>query len=219
MNKKILIIIALCSSLISEEIWVDDIAALYYGQKMMQEASIKEKKVSQDEILKLSCLRSGEIFELKDRSLKESCDAIFVELKSVYYTKTLFGTRKISKDRAKMPLNSFLSIESIKKIYRSDAVKLFNTPFELSPRAALKNIKVGDRVRLMVTSFGRAKAGANITYNNRIVAKSDRDGYASVEMRESGLQRVTASYTQKGDGIRCDEIIHSTTLNIEVSKP
>jgi len=218
MNKKILIILALCNILLSSEIWIDDIVTLHYGQKIMQETSIKAKKVKQDEILKLSCLKGNEIFELRDKKLRDDCDAVFVELKRVYYTKTPFGTKKVSKDKTKMPLSSFESVASIKKIYKNDATKLFNSPFEISPKTPLKNIKVGDRVKFIVTSFGKPKAGVNITYNKKVVAKSDRDGYVSVEMKKNGLQKITASYSQKGDGIKCDEIIHSTTINLEVLK-
>lgn len=217
-DKKIVIILILCNRLIASEIWVDDIAALYYGQKTMQETSVKAKKLKEDEIAKLSCLRNREIFELKDRKLRDDCDSVFVELKREYYTKTPFGTRKISKDKTKMPLSSFLSVESIKKIYNSDVAKPFNAPFELSLRAPLKRIKVGDRVRLVLTSFGKAKAGVSITYNKKVVAKSDRDGFVSIEMKKAGLAKIRASYTQKGDGIKCDEIIHATTLSIEVLK-
>lgn len=219
MNKNILIILALCHTLIASEIWIDDIAALYYGQKIMQETSIKAKKIKQDEISKISCLKGDEIFELVDKNLRDDCDAVFVELKRVYYTKTPFGTKKVSKDRTKMPLSSFLSVASIKMIYKNDATKLFKAPFELSLRTPLAKIKVGDRIRLIVTSFGIPKAGVSITYNKKIVTKSDKDGFVSVEMKQEGFQKIRASYSQKGDGIKSDEIIHSTTLNLEVLKP
>ncbi|EQB39109.1 hypothetical protein M947_08080 [Sulfurimonas hongkongensis] len=35
-------------------------------------------------------------------------------------------------------------------------------------------------------------------------------------MKEAGFEKITASYSQKGDGIKCDEIIHTTTLSIEI---
>lgn len=218
MIKKTLILLLIVNTLVGDEIWVDDIAALYYGQKTVLNATVKDKKIIQEEISKISCLKEKRFFELKDKKLIDECDAVFVVLKRVYYTKTLFGTKKISKDKAKMPLNSFESVESVKKIYNPDAIKLFNAPFELSPRVSLKNIKVGDRVRLIVTASGKPKAGVSITYDKRVVAKSDVDGHASVEIKNRGLQKITASYKEKGDGIKCDEIIHSTTLNIEVKK-
>lgn len=218
MNKKIIIIVTLCSTLIGSEIWVDDIAALYYGQKMMQETSVKAKKLKQEDISKLSCFKNNEIFEIKDKNLIDDCDILFVELKRVYYTKTLFSTQKISKDKAKMPLNSFESVESLKKIHKNGTTKIFNAPFELSQRVALQNIKVGDRVSFIVTSFGRSKAGVSVTYNKKVVAISDKDGYVNIEMKKSGFQNIKASYSQKGDGIKCDEIVHSTTLTIDVLK-
>ncbi len=218
MNKKILIILTLFSTLVADEIWVDDIAALYYGQKMLKEVAIKDKKLTQDEISKLSYLKDNNIFELQDKRLPEDSDALFVELKRVYYTKTPFGTKKISKDKAKIPLKSFESVSSIKEIYKSDAIKLFKAPFELSPRAALKSLEVGDKIRLIVTSYGRPKAGVSITYDKKVVAKSDRDGFVSVEIKKTGFQKITASYSQKGDGIKCDEIVHTTTLSIEIKR-
>lgn len=216
MNKIIITILVLYSSVFANEIWVDDIATLYYAQKNINNTTVEAKKVTQDKILRLSCLKGGTIFELEDKKLRDDCDAIFMELKKVYYTKTPFGTKETSKDKTKMPLKSFESFRTIKKIYNHEVTKLFDAPLELSFASKPKKIKVGDRIGFIVSSFGKVKAGVNITYNKKIVAKSNKDGYVSIEIKKLKNQNITASYSKKGDGIKCDETLYSTTLNMEV---
>jgi nickel transport protein len=218
MIKKIMIYITLTCSLLAHDIWIDDSFAINYGHIDKESSHGDEKVIAKESILRVSCSRDAKISESKNKELKSGCDAIFVELKKAYYTKTPYGTKKQSKDKTKMPMSSFQSIESVKRIYSDDAKELFKSGLELTLRNRLSEINVDDKARLLVTFDDKAKAGVSVAYGDRVIGVSDENGHINIRIRKSGLQNIKASYTLKGDGIKCDEIIYSTTLNIEVLK-
>ncbi|WP_415397196.1 hypothetical protein [Sulfurimonas sp. CS5] len=218
MIKKIMIYIMLTCSLLAHDIWIDDSFAINYGHMDKESSHGDEKVIDKESILRVSCSKDSKISEIKNKELKSGCDAVFVELKEAYYTKTPYGTKKQSKDKTKMPIKSFQSIESVKRIYSDDAKELFKNGLELTLRNGLSEINVGDKARLLVSFNAKAQAGVSVAYDDRVIGASDENGYINIRIRKSGLQNIKASYTLKGDGIKCDEIIYSTTLNIEVLK-
>jgi len=219
MNKKIIIIyISLTCSLLAHDIWIDNSFAINYGHIDKESSHGDEKVIEKESILKVSCSKDAKISESKNKEVKSGCDAIFVELKKAYYTKTPYGIKKQSKDKTKMPIKSFQSIESVKRIYDDDAEELFKSGLELTLRNRLSEINVDDKARLLVSFNGKPQAGVSLAYGDRVIGKSDESGHINIRIRKTGLQNIKASYTLKGDGIKCDEIIYSTTLNIEVLK-
>jgi nickel transport protein len=117
-----------------------------------------------------------------------------------------------------MAISSFKSIESAKRINNDSSVQIFKKGLELSLTNKLSNIKVGDKARLLVTYDGMPKGGVSVAYAKSVKGVSDKDGAVNIRIKEAGLQNIKASLTLKGDGIKSDEIIHSSTLNIKVLK-
>lgn len=203
-------------SLFAHDIWIDNSFVINYGHMDKKSSHGDERAVKEDELLKTVCLKNSVIFEIEDKKLKSGCDALFVKLKRVYYTKTPYGTLKQSKDETKMPISSFQSIESVKRVYSDSGVELFKSGLELTLRNKPSEIYVDDKARLLVSFHGEAQAGVSVAYGDKVVGVSDEDGHVNIRIRKPGIQNLKASYTLKGDGVKCDEIIYSTTLNIEV---
>jgi nickel transport protein len=218
MIKKILITQALICSLFAHDMWVDDALVLHYGHKQMKDAHGKNKEIKKEDISKVFCSVAANVFEVDSKELKAKCDTLFIVLNEAYYTKTPYGTKKQSKDKTKMALSSFKSIESIKRINNDEAEQIFNKGLELSLTNKLSNIEVGDKARLLVTFNGKAKSGVSVALGDKVRGASDEDGHINIRIQKAGLQNIKASLTLKGDGIKSDEIIHSTTLNIKVLK-
>lgn len=216
MIKKIIIIQALTFSLFAHDMWIDNSFEVYYGHMDKKDSHGDEKIVAQEDILKTSCSMDSNIRSIEKP--KNGCDAILVKLNKVYYTKTPYGTFKQSKDEVKMPINSFLSVESVKRVYNDNGVMPFESGLELVLTNKLSDIRVGDKARLQVSFNAKPQAGVAVAYGNRVIGASDENGYVNIRIREAGLQNIKASYTLEGDGVKCDEIIYSTTLNIEVLK-
>jgi len=213
-----IIIQALIYSLFAHDMWVDDGLVLHYGHIQMKNSHGEEKEIKNEDIAKVFCSSESNVFEVETKELKANCDTLFIVLNEGYYTKTPYGTKKQSKDKTKMAISSFKSIESVKRINNDNSQQVFNKGLELSLTNKLSNIKVGDKARLLVTYDGVAKAGVSVAYANKVKGLSDKDGKINIRIQKAGLQNIKASLTLKGDGIKSDEIIHSSTLNIKVLK-
>ncbi len=218
MIKKMIITQALICSLFAHDMWVDDALVLHYGHMQMNHSHGDEKEMKKEDIDKVFCSSESKVLEVESKELKANCDTLFIVLNEVYYTKTPYGTKKQSKDKTKMAISSFKSIESIKRINNDNSEQIFNKGLELSLTNELSDIKVGDKARLLVTYDGKAKAGVSVAYANKVKGVSDKDGKINIRIKKAGLQNIKASLTFKGDGIKSDEIIHSSTLNIKVLK-
>ncbi|WP_297440368.1 hypothetical protein [Sulfurimonas sp.] len=218
MIKKTTILITLAYSLMAHDMWIDNSSTLLYGHIDKKSSHGDEREIKKDEISKVSCLKEGRIFDVSNKIIQNGCDALFVSLKKVYYTKTPYGTLKESKDKVKMPIKSFQSIESIKRIYNDKGDKLFKNGLELTLLNKPSEIEEGDKARLLVCFNAKPQKGVTVAYGDRVIGVSDEEGHVNVRIRALGLQNIKASYTLKGDGVKCDKIIHSTTLNIEIKK-
>lgn len=217
MIKKIIIQV-LASSLFAHDLWIDDALTLHYGHIQMKNSHGDEKEIKKEDISKVFCSVDTKIFDLESKELQDKCDTLFIVLNEAYYTKTPYGTKKQSKDKTKMALSSFKSIESVKRINNDKAEQIFNKGLELSLINKLSEIKTGDKARLLVTYDGKAKAEVSVAYGDKVKGASDENGHINIRIQEAGLQNIKASLTLQGDGIKSDQIIHSTTLNIKVLK-
>ncbi|EQB39502.1 hypothetical protein M947_05770 [Sulfurimonas hongkongensis] len=209
---------ALIYSLLAHDMWVDDALVLHYGHMQMNHSHGDEKEIKKEEISKVFCSSGSNVFEIETKELKAECDTLFIVLNEAYYTKTPYGTKRQSKDKTKMAISSFKSIESVKRINKDNSKQIFNKGLELSLTNKLSSIEVGDKARLLVTYDGRARAGVSVAYADKVRGVSDRDGRINIRIQKAGLQNIKASLTLKDDGIKSDEIIHSSTLNIKVLK-
>jgi len=218
MIKKMIITQALIYSLFAHDIWIDDALVLHYGHMHMKDSHGEEKEIKKEDINKVFCSANSDIFEVQSKELSAKCDSLFVVLNEAYYTKTPYGTKKQSKDKTKMAISSFKSIESVKRINSDDSVQIFNKGLELSLTNKLSDIGVGDKARLLVTYDGIPKSDVSVAYADKVRGVSDKDGKINIRIQEAGLQNIKASLTLKGDGFKCDEIIVSSTLNIKVLK-
>ncbi|MDD2449224.1 MAG: DUF4198 domain-containing protein [Sulfurimonas sp.] len=218
MIKKIIITQVLILSLFAHDMWIDDAQVLHCGHMHMKDSHGEEKEIKKEDINKVFCSANSDIFEVQSKELSAKCDTLFVILNEAYYTKTPYGTKKQSKDETKMAISSFKSIESVKRINSDDSGQIFNKGLELSLTNKLSNIKVGDKARLLVTYDGKAIPSVSVAYSDKVRGVSDKDGRINIRIQEAGLQNIKASLTLKDDGIKSDEIIHSSTLNIKVLK-
>ncbi len=214
----ILITQILISSLFAHDMWVDDALVIHYGHMQKKNSHGDEQEIKKEDISVVFCSTEANIFELENKELEAKCDGVFILLNEAYYTKTPYVTKKQSKDKTKMALSSFKSIESIKRINNDEAKQIFNKGLELSLTNKLSNIEVGDKARLLVTFDGKAKSGVRVALADKVKGVSDEDGRINIRIQKAGLQNIKASLSLKGDGVKCDKIIHSTTLNIKISK-
>ncbi len=215
MKKIIITLIALTHILFCHDMWLDDTATVHYGHKNIAQSHGDNKILLTSEIQSNNCLVDGSIVAHES---SQNCDALFVQVKPTYYTKTPYGTKHQPKNETKMAISSFLSIESVKRINNDNGIATFNKGLEITLRNKPSIIEVGDKARLLLLFQGKAKSDVRVANGDRVIGVSDEDGYVNVRIKEKGLQNIKASFEEKGDGVKCDKTIYATTLNFEVNK-
>jgi nickel transport protein len=217
MKKVIMILIGLGSQLAAHTLWIDDNYKVHQGHMHQESLKNSKHRVDKKEIDTFLCLKDNRVKKSHGTTLaKSGCDAIFVTLHSGYYTKTPYGIKKLPKDKTKMPIESWQSIESVKRLY-SDNKTPYNQGLELFLRNNLSDLKVGDKARLTVYYNGKVMSGVVLANGHKTIGMSDKNGHVNIKIRHKGLQNIKASYTRKGDGVKCDKIIHTTTLNFKIN--
>ncbi len=214
MKKTLITLTALCSALLAHDMWIDDSALVHYGHRNIAHSHGDNKIIQGGEMQYVSCLKDAKIISFD--SAKQQCDALFVQLKPTYYTKTPYGTKKLPKNEVKMAISSFLSLESIKRIYNYKGVEPFKKGLELTLINNLSEIEVGDKARLLVLFDAKPKEGVTVANDDKPIGISGKDGRVNVRIKQKGLQNLKASFSIPCDSEKCDKMIYSTTLNIEV---
>lgn len=219
MKKTLILLTGLSYGLYAHTLWIDDQFSMHEGHMQQEHLTETKDKIKKSKIKNLFCLHHNMSKKVSYAALPTlECDAIFIQLHPSYYTKTPYGTKNISKEKAKMPIESWLSIESVKRVYSNAAKKPIGKGLEIVFRNEPSKIGVGDKARVRIYFNGTPLAKARIANGHKTIGLSDTNGDVNVKIRNKGLQNIKASYSQPSDGVKCDKIIHSTTVNFEVKK-
>ncbi|MCF6205582.1 MAG: DUF4198 domain-containing protein [Sulfurovum sp.] len=198
-------------------LWIDGLFQVHEGHMHQQNLQEKKSVLKHGDISDVLCMKHQAIRVIRyNNASNAKCDALYIKRKPAYYTKTPYGTKKMPKSRVKMSIKSWRSIESVKRIYSKQPLQPFGKGLEIVLRNDPSKIEVGDKARLSIYYNGKPLKGATIANGHKTIGVSDDHGQVNVKIREHGLQNIKASWTTKGDGVKCDEVIHTTTLNFEV---
>jgi nickel transport protein len=152
-------------------------------------------------------------------TLRGDCAATWFLTSSGYWSKTPYGTKNLPKTEAGPVIDSWLSVESVKRIdaWEAALAQPLTRALEVVPLANPLRLKAGDKLRLKVTLEGRPVAGATVAYFGHPRGVSAADGQVNVRLQQPGLQLVQASLeTPLADG-RADRLIQSTALQFEIA--
>ena len=211
----------------AHEMWLakhDQGLVLCYGHTGATHDDTATIRYDPAEVLRVECYdingNGGEISIERAYPLviPDSCAVTYVLVSSGYWTKTPFGTKRLPKDKAKSPLESWLSFESVKRIdaWSSDLAEPVTSDVELSPIENPLDLSEGKKVRLRVTLDGKPKPGLPVAYDGKVRGLSDEEGRVNIKLRHGGLQMIQVSLTESGDGVKTDEIIRTATLIFEI---
>lgn len=176
-------------------------------------------------VKEIFCSANGKVFLVSFEKkypveIKDSCQAIFVLFSSGYWTKTVYGTKNVSKENEKNVVKSWYSEESVKYVDKWDEsmVKPFTSYLEIVPLVDLFKLKTGDKIRLMITFKGKPQNNVVVAYEDETKGVTDDEGKINIRIKKPGFQIITASLTQPADGLKADDIIYTTNLNFIVEK-
>jgi nickel transport protein len=150
--------------------------------------------------------------------IRAACAAVYVLTSSGYWTKTPYGTENVPRAQARMPVRSWLSFESVKRLDRWSAAlaKPLTPGLEITPLNDPLTLHTGEKLRLLVTFEGRPVEGSVVAYDDKARGKSGADGAVNVRVQHAGFQIIQASLHRPDASGQADEVIHTTTLNFEL---
>jgi len=219
-----LLFLPLC--VIAHDIWIekqDRISVLRYGHlhpsqehkgnKIIPYAPKKIKEIICRHGTESETLNIPRVYPVR---IRKHCDALYITLDNGYFTKTPYGTKNLPKNRLKMSLKSWRSIESVRRV-DSSSDTLLSSGLEL---VLLKRpSKAGEKATLQIFYNKKPLSGILVAYDGSVRGLSNKEGKINIRIRHSGLQNIQATYKQKAANRKlADETVRTATLNFEIAE-
>jgi len=203
---------------------------LYYGHKYYNHHNNHQKLIQYDpnNVQSVLCVSSdGKVQQLNfDKSkypvrIEDGrCAIIYVIFSSGYWSKTPYGDVNKPKNEVDMVVDSWLSIEAVKRIekWNKNLEKSFIDGLEVIPLNDPLKLKKGDKLRLKVLYKNKPIKGVPVYYNGKFRGTTDELGNINIRIKSDGLQIVETVYRQDINSEKADKIIYKTNLNFELGK-
>lgn len=152
-----------------------------------------------------------------------NCRILLLRTKPIHWTETAHGTLQEPRDRAKDPVHSWISIESVKRIPSPDtgdgSVKEgpVTQDLEIVALHSPRKVSVGDKVRLRVYYQGAPAPDLPVAYEGSTRGATDSAGEINIRIRHRGIQVMEVSKTIHLGRSDADDEVHTATLNFELS--
>lgn len=214
--------------LYSHDLWLEEKEGnftLFYGHKHSTHSGDTIMEYNPEFVKDIICQKGDKIekvnFENKYLiSFKKDCDSVYVLFSSGYWTKTVYGTKNVSKEKEENVIKSWLSVESVKYIknYDENSKRPLSNNLEIVSLSDLSKLKKGDKIRLKVYYEGKPKGNVVVAYKDKPRGETDEEGNINITIKDTGFQIISASIEEKEDGIKADEKIITTNLNFIVKE-
>ena len=200
---------------------------LYYGHKHAGHEGLKLMEYEPEWVREALCFdASGSKVAFQSLQsppthpyrIPRECAAACVLTSSGYWTKTPYGKENLPRAEARMPIKSWLSFESVKRIDRwsTELAEPLTSWLEMTPLGDPAGLREGKKLRLFVSFEGRPVEGVVVSYDGKPRGATGRDGRINIRLRHGGFQVIQASLTRPDASGKADEVIHSANLNFEL---
>lgn len=211
----------------AHDLWIDREGALLtlaYGHERSGHEGAKRLEYKPETVRQAGCYAaSGQEQRVEQvnrypATLKGDCAATWFLLSSGYWSKTPYGTKNQPKTEAGAVLDSWLSMEAIKRIDRwGDGLSLpLTKELELVPVANPLILKVGDKLRLRAYFQGKPAAHVTVAYFGKPRGVTGSDGMMNIRLNEPGFQLVQASLELPLNDGKADKTMHASSLQFEI---
>ncbi len=211
----------------AHDLWLEKVGdkmVLYYGHIKPKEGEEGLISYKAENILKAMCFnKEGKRVEVQIErvyplSFPAKCFAYYVLFSTGYWTKTIKGTKNLSKDRVEGPLEGWLSYEGVKRLegWTEAFRKPITEDLEIVPLEDPFSANLYSKISLRVYYKGKPVKGAMVAYQGHRVGSTDEEGNINIRIKEKGIQRISASIKEKSDGLKADYVVISTNLIFEV---
>jgi nickel transport protein len=222
----LLFLVALALPVQAHDLWVErqgEVHTLQYGHERSGHEGAKKLEYPPERVKEALCFGSdgrslrAEVGRVYPLTLKGACAVSWFLTSSGYWSKTPYGTKNLPKGEAGQVLDSWLSVEAVKRLdaWGPALARPLTRELEIVPLSNPLNLQAGDKLRLLVTLEGKPVAGATVAYFGHPRGVSGSDGQVNVRLQQPGFQLIQASLeTPLNDG-KADRLVRTTALQFD----
>jgi nickel transport protein len=221
------LLIAVTGEASAHDLWLereDEGLSLHYGHKYSDHGGATFVEYQVEWVREAFCFDAAgaripfQADETYPYRMRGECAAAHVSISSGYWTKTPYGTQNLPRDEARMPIESWLSHDSVKRIDRwtESLSRPLAGGLELTPLEDPLSLTKGKKLTLRVTFDGEPVEDADVAYDGKPRGRPGPDGAINIRLRHGGFQVIQASLTRSIDSEKADQVIHSANLNFEL---
>jgi nickel transport protein len=226
-SRLLLLLVLLSSSASSHDLWIERSGTLHslaYGHEQSSHSGVKRLEYKPESVQQARCFdASGQVIQVTPSqqypvTLQADCAATWFLLSSGYWSKTPYGTKNLPKNEAGAVLESWRSLEAIKRIDRWNAAlaRPLTQELELAPIDNPLGLKSGDKLRLRVYFQGKPVANASVAYFGIPRGVSGADGAINIRLSQTGFQHIEASLVLPLNDGKADKTVHTSSLQFEI---
>ncbi|HNA82435.1 MAG TPA: DUF4198 domain-containing protein [Thiobacillaceae bacterium] len=223
----LLVLGLIASPLLAHELWIerDTLSqTLVYGHERSGHEGAQRLEYKPESVKDGECFGNNgqtlraELGKTYPVTLKGDCAASWFLISTGYWSKTPYGTKNLPKGEAGAVMDSWLSVEAVKRIDRwgEPLARPLTRELELAPIDNPLTLKPGDKLRLRAYFQGKPAANVTVAYFGKPRGVTGADGGINIRLAEPGFQLVQGSLERPLDDGRADKAIHATTLQFEL---
>ncbi len=222
-----LLILLLALPARAHDLWIErdgTMHTLVYGHERSAHEGAKTLEYPPDSVKQATCFDvagkaiTADLRRAYPATLKADCAASIFLVSSGYWSKTPYGTKNLAKDQAGAVIESWLSVEGVKRIDRwGEGLKhALTRDLELVPLDNPLTLNSGDKLHLRAWFQGRPAAGVTVAYFGKPRGVTDAEGNIAIRLRQPGFQLIQAGLALPLDDGKADKALHTGSLQFEL---
>ncbi len=217
-----------CSSAtLAHDLWIERSGPLHtlaYGHERSGHEGAKALEYKPEIVKQAACFAADGREIAAERghaypvTLQGDCAASGFHVSSGYWSKTPYGTKNLPKSEVSAVLDSWQSVENIKRIDRwgNGLGRPLSRHLELVPDDNPLKLKVGDKLRLTAWFQGKPATGVTVAYFGKPRGVSDAQGRINIRLQNPGFQLIQASLELPLNDSKADRTVHAGSLQFEL---
>lgn len=212
---------------VAHDLWIDrdaELHTLQYGHARSAHAGERIMPYLPDHVREAVCVdAAGQVSKARferayPATLRGTCAASWFQVSSGYWSKTPYGTKNLPKTDAGAVIESWLSIEAIKRMDRW-SIGMTRPMTQSLELVAIDNpftLKVGDKIRLRAFHLGLPAPNVTVAYFGKPRGVTDAEGHINIRLANPGFQLIQAGLELPLNDGKADKTILSSSLQFEL---
>jgi nickel transport protein len=211
----------------SHDMWIErdgNLHTLVYGHERSAHEGAKRLEYKPETVKQATCFNtSGQAVGAETGhnypvTLKGDCATSWFLTSSGYWSKTPYGTKNLPKSEAGAVIESWLSVEAVKRIdqWGPGLERALTRELELVPLDNPLTLSVGDKLHLRVYFQGKPAAGVTVAYFGKPRGITDANGEVNIRLKYAGFQLVQAGLDLPLTDGKADKTVHASALHFDI---